>query len=103
MTAHPQGNCDDGSTSEPLPPFASPPRRRPVDADWRQMLTTEPRLADLERRAAAGDDLGALLHALQALVGWYASKPTLRGAANYSRAVKALRAAAMWKQATPLN
>jgi len=88
--------------AEPWPDFAAKPAPRPIDPAWQRMLGIEPRLADLEARAAAGDDLGAILHELQQHVGWYAAKPALRGAANYGRAVKALQAAALWKQTTPL-
>jgi len=88
--------------AEPWPDFAAPPTPRPVDPAWQRMLGIEPRLADLEARAAAGDDLGTILHELQAVCGWYAAKPALRGAANYGRAVKALRAASIWRQVTPL-
>jgi|GEM_PF-2940469 len=88
--------------AEPLPDFAAKPAPRPVDPEWQKMLGIEPKLVDLEARAAAGDDLGTLLHDLQAVCGWYCERPALRNAASFARACKALRNAALWRQTTPL-
>lgn len=80
---------------EPVDPafFATPSKPHKATAAWARMLKVEPRLRDLEQRAASGETPSELSSELQELVGFASPHPGMRSLAVVDDALAVLRSA----------